>query len=437
LERPPAKKIATISIDHTDNGIDKTAYTFLHPVFQEYFTAQFIDDSRLLFNPNYEDLKDPRAKYYVFELKWRQVFFLWLNRDDIADEEKDVLLKALISVENICGGFYYYQAYFLAAEGLREFKRSRYATEILYQVVLWSFEQFDPFPIEGELTSRLIDQAIKVLYKTDAQQAVSALKVFFEASQSDPYFQCSIALRLGLFQPGKQFAIQQLERFLQSSDPFIHSEAALSLYRLAPDRSGLIDVLSRLLESDYDESIRLCAAALLTEADLPYRKRAIETLHQLFREAEDDEIREAAVEEIWYLEDYSDLTVHSGSLILDLPEQLSDGSVVPLLPSLVSVLEEVRSYPLEAPQAKRAVQTMFSLLFKTDSLTDLLLDKETVIEIIRILKQQCIYGTYGDGVDISEYGKSAASILLQRCAEGVPFSVFYEAWHSGNDCTSG
>jgi hypothetical protein len=127
------------------------------------------------------------------------------------------------------------------------------------------------------------------------------------------------------------------------------------------------------------------------------------------------------------LEGIDDLTDLSDSSTSDSSEQLNDGSAAPL-PSLADVLEQLCFYPLGAPQAKGAVQALFNLLFKPDSLINTLLDRETAIQVIRILKQQYIYG---DDLDLSDYGKPKASILLQRCAEVVPSSVFHEAWHSG------
>lgn len=369
-----------------DDGIDKTAYAFLHPVFQEYFAAQFIDNSKLIFNPNYQDPKNPHANYYALELKWRRVLFLWLSRDDILDIEKDTLLKALISVENVCGGFYYYRAYFLAAEGLREFKRSCHAAEILQQVIRWSFEQFDQPSTVGWLASRLVDEADRVIQKTNSQQVVSVLQEFFLASESDPYFQCEIALRLGSLKQGKSFAIKELERLLQSSDPFVHSHAAVSLYELNPNHPGLIDVLALLLEPNYDESIRLSAASLLKDVNSSHKTQAIETLHRLSKEADDDEIRELAISAIWELEDFADLSDSSTS---DVDKKSVSDSLAPS-PSLAKLLEQLSLYPLDSPQAKRVVKTLFRTLFETDSLINMMFDKEIAIQVICVLKQQCI-----------------------------------------------
>lgn len=409
-----------------DEGIEKNASAFLHPIFQEYFAAQFIDNASLIFNPNYQNPQDPSANYYAIERKWQGVYFLWLSRADVLEQEKDALLKALTSLEDTCGGFYYCRAYFLATEGLKEFQQSRHATEILRQVVRWSFEQIAQLPTVGWLTSRLIDEATKVLYKTDSQQVVTVLKEFFWESQSDPCFQCEILSRIGSFKQEKPFAVQELDRLLQSSDPFIRCEAAVALYRLAPKHPGLIDVLSPLLAPTYDESIRLSAANLLKDEDSSYQTRAIETLHELSKNAGDDEIQELATSAIWALEDLNDLSDLSTS---DLPEEIGNNSVAPL-PSLDDLLEQFSYYRPESTQARTTVKALFRLLFSSDSLVDIMVDQETTIQVIRVLKQQSI--DWNDLHD-SSFESLEAVVLLQRCAEVVPFSIFHEAWQSGDD----
>lgn len=417
-----------------DAGIDRTAYAFLHPIFQEYFAAQFIDRAELLFNPNYHNPQDPGANYYAIERKWQGVYFLWLSRNDgldpkldaKLDAEKDALIKNLISLEDTCGGFYYYRAYFLATAGLREFQRSRHATEILRQVVRWSFEQFDQLPTVGWLASRLIDEATKILQKTDSQRVVAVLKEFFWTSQSDPSCQCAIASRIGSFKQGKPFAVQELNQLLQSFDPFVRCDAAVALYHLAPKHPGLIDVLSALLDPTYDESIRLSAANLLKDDDSSHQTRAVETLHELSKNAEDDEIQELATSAIWALEDLSDLADPSTT---DLHEEVGDNSAAPLLPNLNDVLEQLSYYRPESTQVKKTVKALFRLLFDTDSLVGIMVDQATAIQVIRVLKQQCI-----DWNDPNcSFEPLEAVVLLQRCAEVMPFSIFHEAWQSDDD----
>jgi hypothetical protein len=351
---------------------------------------------------------------------------LWLSRDDVLEQEKDALLKALTSLEDTCGGFYYCRAYFLATEGLKEFQQSRHATEMLRQVVRWSFEQIAQLPTVGWLTSRLINEATKVLYKSDSQQVVTVLKEFFWESQSDPCFQCEILSRIGSFKQEKPFAVQELDRLLQSSDPFIRCEAAVALYPLAPKHPGLVAVLPPpLLDPIYDESIRLSAANLLKDNGSSFQTRAVETLHELSKNAEDDEIQELATSAIWALEDLNDLSDLSTS---DLPEEFGNNAVAPL-PSLDDLLEQLSDYRPESTQARATVKALFRLLFSTDNLVDIMVDKETAIQVIRVLKQQSIDNDLHD----SSFESLEAVVLLQRCAEVVPFSIFHEAWQSGND----
>lgn len=401
-----------------DDGIDKTAYTFLHPVFQEYFAAQFIDNSKLLFNPNYQDPKDAHANYYALELRWRRILFLWLSRDDILDIEKDTLLKALISVENVCGGFYYYRAYFLAAEGLREFKRSCYASEILQQVIRWSFRQFNQLPEVSWLVYYLVDEAMRVLRKTDSHHVVSVLKDFF--SQSDPYLQCEIALELGMFEQGRQFAIKELEHLIRSSDSSLQFSALSSLSQIESDNPNIIQVLPLLLDPNHNESTRLHAASWLKDLDSSHRSAAIEVIYQLSEEAVDNDVRKEAQLEIFEVEGFSGL---SDSLNLESVKESRNGSLSSLLPSLGDVLEQLSCYTPGSDQFKATIEALFNLLSETDSFINLIVDRDIAIQVIRTLKQQSIDS------DTFSIEQLKAIPLLQRCAEIVPFYVFHEAWH--------
>lgn len=396
-------------------------------MFQEYFAAQFIDSSELLFNPDYQAPQDPHANHYAIELKWQGVYFLWLNRDDVVDDEKDALLKTLISLENICGGFYYYRAYFLAARSLREFKQSQYATEILRQVVRWSFDQFDEASKPTVFPTRQAEEATKTLDDTDTQRAVAVLEEYFWTARTDPHLQCSIASKLGSLKQGRPFAIRELARLMRSSNPFVCSKAAVFLYDLEPHHPNLMGVLSRLLGPDNNEAIRLSSASLLQNIDSPYRMQAIETLRQLAKDADDEEVQEFAMFALWDLEDSTKISRLS---TVDSHQKISDDSVPSPLPSLADILEQLNYYPISSPEARKVVQALIELLFN-ENIVDILADKKIAIELIQILKQQCVdlnndpYSCHFEPLD--------SFILLHRFAAIVPFSVFHEAWHTGRN----
>jgi hypothetical protein len=81
--------------------------------------------------------------YRIFEKRWREAILLWLGRGDVADEEKENLIAALVNFEDRCRGFYDNQAYFLAAAGISEFKTCSLSDAIVRQIVKWGFGSFD------------------------------------------------------------------------------------------------------------------------------------------------------------------------------------------------------------------------------------------------------------------------------------------------------
>ena len=71
------------------------------------------------------------------------MILLWLGREDVGDEEKEKFIQKLVELNDGVKNFYGYQAYFLAAAGINEFKACSLASEIVRQVVKWAFGCFN------------------------------------------------------------------------------------------------------------------------------------------------------------------------------------------------------------------------------------------------------------------------------------------------------
>ena len=116
------------------NRIQST-FAFWHPTLAEYFAACAIDDWHFFCesSPNSPDGKQPRWR--VLEPQWREVFLLWLGREDVS-QFKEPLLQHLFSPEsrvelNDNKKFDGYRAIFLTVAGLAEFKGFSRAEEVL------------------------------------------------------------------------------------------------------------------------------------------------------------------------------------------------------------------------------------------------------------------------------------------------------------------
>ncbi|MEZ2277023.1 MAG: zinc ribbon domain-containing protein [Microcoleus sp.] len=117
---------------------EEQVYAFYHPTFQEYFAALGVDDWRYFLNhvPDNPGL----GIYRIFEKQWKQVILLWFGREDVEKEKKEEFMRALVyfehSLENI---FYWYRAYFLAAEALVEFQECDLFNEVLNKLIYGDF----------------------------------------------------------------------------------------------------------------------------------------------------------------------------------------------------------------------------------------------------------------------------------------------------------
>ncbi|MDB9380058.1 NACHT domain-containing protein, partial [Nodularia sphaerocarpa] len=216
-------------------GIDtdiKPVYAFFHASFQEYFAATAIDNWHffLKYNPN----NPTEGTYRIFEPQWRQTILLWLGLpEDNLKQQKQHFIEALVNFQDGCGkwdkkyvensdrknadkGFYEYQAYFLAAAGIAEFKHYSQADKIVAQIVKWSFSYSSENWEWVEFLPLIQDTAKSALQYTERTKAIAALVQLLQTNDLDNDTRCQIAQSLGQIDPGNKTAIEALVQLVQS-----------------------------------------------------------------------------------------------------------------------------------------------------------------------------------------------------------------------------
>jgi HEAT repeat protein len=155
---------------------DEDFFVFWHQNFQEYFAALVIDNWDYFLNhvPHNPD----KRIYRIFEQHWKEVILLWLGRDDVEKYEKDKFLNELVNFNDDCGKSYEFQAFFLAAAGISEFKiDDRQADEIVKLIIKLSFGILDS---QNNKYSNFINSitigARAALIETDRKRALKALQ---------------------------------------------------------------------------------------------------------------------------------------------------------------------------------------------------------------------------------------------------------------------
>ena len=163
-----------VLVGRTDT--DEDIFVFWHQNFQEYFAALFIDNWHYFFKhvPHNPD----EGIYRVFEPQWKEVLLLWLGRDDIDKHEKEKFINELVNFNDSCNNSYEFQALFLAAAGISEFKNDdKQADEIVKLIIKFSFGTFNS---KNNKYSTFIDSitigARAALIETDRKRALKALQ---------------------------------------------------------------------------------------------------------------------------------------------------------------------------------------------------------------------------------------------------------------------
>ncbi|MCT7964033.1 HEAT repeat domain-containing protein, partial [Laspinema sp. D1] len=234
------------------DGRGDAIFAFYHATFQEYFAALAVEDWDYFLPKDHVNCPVEGKRYRIFEPQWKQVILLWLGRGDIGDEEKEGFIRALVEFKDGVRDLYGYQAFFLAAAGINEFKACSLAAEIVNQLVKWGFGYFNTEKQEWRtFLDPIKEGARKAISETIRPLTISAL----------------------------------IDILDHCRDESTRKQAAESLEKIDPRNPDVIVGLLEVIRTTENESSRMQAAWSLGQID-PGNPDAITGLLEIIRTVE-------------------------------------------------------------------------------------------------------------------------------------------------------
>jgi HEAT repeat protein/GTPase SAR1 family protein len=232
-------------------------YAFFHPTFQEYFAALASDDWDF-FLPRAHDNHNPKPvseRYRIFEPQWKEVILLWLGREDVAREQKEEFIWALMNFDDGCKCFYWYRAVFLSAAGIAEFENCKFSNAIVAKLIEWSFDYFNVDTWKGWIRHPIEESARAALHETNLKRVIEGLNKLLYANQNR-YKSQELAKKLGKIDPGNPNAVNVLKDLLDTSQRELETLLiAESLWEAAPNNPKPIQTMIGLLQNSKDKII--------------------------------------------------------------------------------------------------------------------------------------------------------------------------------------
>ncbi|MDY7007063.1 MAG: NACHT domain-containing protein [Cyanobacteriota bacterium] len=309
---------------------ESPVYAFFHPTFQEYFAALAVENWQFFFkhipdNPN-------QGIYRIFQPEWKQIFLLWLGREDVDESQRKDFFEQLINFDDCCGNFYRIKAYFIAQNGFCELGRcsADYPLDRVFQQCRkwdrfrndWQFihpwrlgfvqpsqEISDPEKVAillenltESLTTNTDEKELRKIFREIGKfgygdfQAVRTLLQLLESYISDSDFVCAeIAQTLGIIAIGTPEVIDALVKLLETSQDYntlLYSMRSLQV--LGVENRKVIDALIKVLKSDLKHNFLYCQAADSLWKVNPGNQAAINCLNNLIQNTKDNSDRVSA-----------------------------------------------------------------------------------------------------------------------------------------------
>ena len=352
-------------------------YRFEDQTFEDYFAALGIDNWQYF-------LATETGKIEMFSEQWQHILLFWMGREDIASQEKEALIKALIDFKDECGqeNFYGFRAYLTAAMALSEFRDCSVKDTIIEQVFVWALAEDDKSNLRRTAAREAIANIYRPLvinhlinyFENDSQplqqrqrlnylerlgkgntEAIAALTECLQNAK-DTTLRWQLAETLGTIDPGNSTAInlivQGLEKPQKEQD---YQKAFLTLEKIAQGQGQGVKALVRLLHSKPNPNLKRRIFQCL-EIIGQGNATAIAILVQLIRSTKDETIRRQAAESLEKI-DPSNPTAIAG--LIKLMETTQKTSI---RQEVVYNLGEV------CPGNRQAVAALVSLLETNDDL---------------------------------------------------------------------
>ncbi|QLE40162.1 NACHT domain-containing protein [Nostoc sp. C052] len=204
-------------------------YAFYHTTFEEYFAALAVDDWHEFLNhvPDNPAL----GVYRIFAPQWKEVILLWLGREDVGKQKKEEFIQALVEFDDRFCKLYWFQAYFLAANGIAEFRNCSRADEIVAQIVQWAFGCFDSTKQGWQSFFPLEKKARTIIRDTDRSKVVIELVKLLHLCQD------------------KEIRRQVANKNRNKFDEIILGRIALTLLDFSPENFEACKVLKELINN--------------------------------------------------------------------------------------------------------------------------------------------------------------------------------------------
>ncbi|MDT9236423.1 HEAT repeat domain-containing protein, partial [Limnospira sp. PMC 917.15] len=398
-------------------------YGFYHATFQEYFAALAVEDWDCFLPKDHCDRPVAGKRYRIFEKQWKQVILLWLGREDKV-EEKEGFIRGLVEFEDGVEDFYEYQAYFLAAAGINEFKACSQAAEIVRQLVKLGFGYFN---IEKQEWRTFLDPisegARKTIPETIRRLAISELIAIIENCPEEDTRKLA-AESLGKIGQGNPEAIAGLMEVIRNTkSEYTRGQAAKSLGKIGQGNPEAIARFLELLRTTEDKDTRRQAAESLGEIGQG-NPDVIAGLLQVIRNTEDEKTRWQATESLEKIGQGNPEAIagllqvigttedkYTRQQVLDSLGKIGQGSPEAIA-ALVNLIETTESEDTREEAA--------------ESLQKILTTDQQYGGVVTTLKHNL-----SDEVYQNHFEQFKASYkVIWNCAENLPYPEFYQAWHN-------
>ena len=350
--------VGWLNLVDRDAKTDRELYAFFHANFQEYFAALAIDDWDYFLPREHDNKPVADKRYRIFEPQWKEVILLWLGRDedDIPDVEKEEFIKALVEFDDGCGdtNFYGFQTYFIAAAGIAEFKNCSKADEIIAKIISWGIGYFNSEKQQWFSCSveNIVDEAKKILKKTDFKRKIDALVKLIQHPQSECIFWESLE-NLGnnaVNHPEVLTKLLELIKKHQNKLTVGNKEIFKAIYFR---NEKAIIALTELMKNSQDEDTQITVASYMGNID-PGNNEAVDFILDKIKDYQDkdkDKLRLA----IYILGEIGDTNQKALDTLLDLisfPQDkdicriviMSLGEIACINTKATSILQELRNH---------------------------------------------------------------------------------------------